>query len=360
MANCLPRLLPESGHLLHLDAIRLIASAGIVVAHMLPFLDVGPNTVWPSAVQASLGTFVDMFFVVSGFVIAFVYSQRVTDAKSYGKFLRKRLARLAPLHWLTLGVFIAIGLFARAHNFAPNHANVYDLDCAPVTLLFLNSTGACPHQSFNSVSWSISAEMIMYVTAPALFWVLRRSRTGMLCIVIASMTTLMICCKGDSWLTFTHSGGCLRAIPSFALGTLLHSVRDALGRIALARVGFFTGIVGYLAGVAANCVPLALLLILYATVALGIGADAQRRSGKVVSALAGGGQLTYSSYMLHLLVVIVVLNGLADRILHTHGLTRNLLVAVAFVTVWPVSYLSLVLFERPAREWLGGVRLRAT
>lgn len=73
-----------------------------------------------------------------------------------------------------------------------------------------------------------------------------------------------------------------------------------------------------------------------------------------MSKLAAGGQLTYSSYMLHPLISIVLLNTVADRILHTHGSARNILVLLAFLSVWPISYLSLMLFERPARRWLSG------
>jgi len=359
MRNLLRPLRPESGHLLHLDALRLIASAGIVVGHVIVFVDAGPDATWPRAVQESLSMFVDMFFVISGFVIAFVYSQKMIDVRSFGLFLRKRLARLAPLHWLTLALFIGIGMFARAHHFGPNHDNVYDLDCAPVSFFFLNSTGLCPHQSFNSVSWSISAEMIMYLCSPALFWVRRRSGLGLLAIVIVSLVGLTWLLPDRSWLTLTHSGGVLRAVPSFTLGVLFYSLRASLARISIARPGFWIGILAYVAGVISGAAQPVLLVLLYATVAFGIGADAQQRSGRFVSALAAGGQLTYSSYMLHLLVILVLLNGLADRILVLHGLQRNLLVVLAFALVWPLSYLSLMLFERPAREWLDGRRPRA-
>jgi len=359
MLNPLQPLRPESGHLLHLDALRLIASAGIVVGHAIVFVDAGPNATWPRAAQDSLAVFVDMFFVISGFVIAFVYSQKIVDLGSFVQFLRKRLARLAPLHWLTLGIFIAIGIFARAHHFGPNHDNVYDLDCAPISFFFLNSTGLCSHQSFNSVSWSISAEMMMYLIAPALFWVARRTELGLLAIVILSLAALAILLPDRSWLTLTYAGGAFRAIPSFALGILFYAQRASLAQSRIARAGFWCGMLGYLAGLVFGAAQTVLLVILYATVAFGVGADAQGQSGRFVRMLAAGGQLTYSSYMLHLLLIVILLNGVADRILRSHGLERDLLVILTFVLVWPVSYLSLMLFERPARKWLGGRRPRS-
>jgi peptidoglycan/LPS O-acetylase OafA/YrhL len=52
--------------------------------------------------------------------------------------------------------------------------------------------------------------------------------------------------------------------------------------------------------------------------------------------------------------MILLLNTLAEHILHTHGWARNLLVVLAFSAVWPISYLSLIFFERPARRWIDG------
>ncbi len=50
--------------------------------------------------------FVDLFFVVSGFVIACQYFGRVSDAASIGRFLWRRLARIYPLHLATLAFYL--------------------------------------------------------------------------------------------------------------------------------------------------------------------------------------------------------------------------------------------------------------
>jgi peptidoglycan/LPS O-acetylase OafA/YrhL len=76
-----PPLRPESGHLLHLDALRLIASAGIVVFHMATFLDAGSVSQYLLKSTRSFRLFVDMFFAVSGFVIAFVYLAKITTLR---------------------------------------------------------------------------------------------------------------------------------------------------------------------------------------------------------------------------------------------------------------------------------------
>jgi peptidoglycan/LPS O-acetylase OafA/YrhL len=348
-----PPLRPESGHLLHLDALRLIASAGIVMLHMAPFLDPGKLSDHIIAATGSFTLFVDMFFVVSGFVIAFVYFARITDAGSYLSFLRKRVARLGPLHWLTLSMFAAIGLAGHFLHVQINHAELYDPRCFAPSLVFLNSIGFCPHFSFNLVSWSISAEMVMYVFVPLLFWIMRRNiaAAGVLAAVAWLALTLLAV---TAWYTWSATGGFVRAIPSFAFGAWLFGMRGALSRLPFANWGFWLGLVGFIAGCAIDIAPLALMLTLYATVACGVAADEQQQPSRLVSKLAAGGQLTYSSYLLHPLVIIALLNVCADRLMHAHGWARVAFVLLAFLSVWPVSYLSLVFFERPMRRGLGG------
>jgi peptidoglycan/LPS O-acetylase OafA/YrhL len=202
-------LRPESGHLLHLDALRLIASAGIVIVHLSGFVDAGAWSEHFSFTMGRLSLFVDMFFAVSGFVIAFVYSRKIQDASSYGSYLRKRLARLVPLHWATLAIFVLIDVLLRSRNIHVNHSEDYEWRCLPTNFLLLHSTGLlCPHASFNAVSWSISAEMIMYFTAPALFWVMRRNVTALALMAAGIWLALTLGAHGaNGWYTWTSTGG---------------------------------------------------------------------------------------------------------------------------------------------------------
>ena len=65
-----PRLKPESESLLHLDCLRLIAAAGIVFFHLRIKIDGG--AIWQRVVASTdpYFLFVDMFFAISGYVIA--------------------------------------------------------------------------------------------------------------------------------------------------------------------------------------------------------------------------------------------------------------------------------------------------
>ena len=114
----LPRLAPESASLLHLDCLRLIAAAGIVFLHLKVKVDGG--AMWQRVVAGTDSYFllVNMFFAISGYVIAFVYMDAIVDAGSYAGFLRRRVARLGPLHWLTLAAALLFAAVANAKGIA--------------------------------------------------------------------------------------------------------------------------------------------------------------------------------------------------------------------------------------------------
>jgi peptidoglycan/LPS O-acetylase OafA/YrhL len=360
MGQYFPPLRPESGHLLHLDALRLIASAGVITLHMSQIVDAGAWSERFVIATSSFILFVDMFFAVSGFVIAFIYLDKIKDARSYESFLRKRLARLVPLHWATLAIFVLIGIVLHSRHISINNPQHYEWRCLPTNFLLLHSTGLlCRDTSFNGVSWSISAEMLMYLMAPALFWVMRRNVTAIGVLAAGVWLALTLGTHdANSWYQWTAVGGFIRAIPSFMFGAWLFAVRQSVSRLPFAGAAFWLSVWGFLIGCCVGLPPIALMLTLYSAVAFGVAADAQGRRSRLVSTLAAGGQLTYSSYMLHILVITVLLNGVADRILHTHGIARNLLVLIAFAMVWPISYLSLVLFEKPARRWISGGKVK--
>jgi peptidoglycan/LPS O-acetylase OafA/YrhL len=85
-----------------LDALRGLAAVGVVVFHANAFF---------APVQAPGGYLgVDLFFMMSGFVIARAYDERFRAGMSAWEFMRIRLTRLYPLYLLgtMLGVLVAL------------------------------------------------------------------------------------------------------------------------------------------------------------------------------------------------------------------------------------------------------------
>jgi peptidoglycan/LPS O-acetylase OafA/YrhL len=123
---------------------------------------------------------VDIFFVLSGFVLALIYRQWFADSvtkKSYGKFLRRRFARIYPLHAAML-VMVILLVFA-AHLF---HAQImnglgrFDVATLPVYFLLMQAWGFLGNHTgeWNPPSWSVSIEALAYLIFPFFIFVSSR------------------------------------------------------------------------------------------------------------------------------------------------------------------------------------------
>lgn len=113
------------------------------------------------------GYFVHFFFTLSGFVIYHNYKDKIQNVNLLKKFIIKRFWRLYPLHlfFLILFLFIEIlkyflshfyGLEANNAAFTKNNLGSFFAN------FFLVNTFMTTY-TFNTPSWSISAEMITYI-----------------------------------------------------------------------------------------------------------------------------------------------------------------------------------------------------
>lgn len=94
----------QRDHFLTLDGLRGVAAVAVVLYH------IGAQLGAPLAPAAFLA--VDLFFVLSGFVIAHAYEARLTSGMSFREFSWIRFKRLYPLYVAGLGLGLVYGLLA--------------------------------------------------------------------------------------------------------------------------------------------------------------------------------------------------------------------------------------------------------
>lgn len=158
-----------------LEALRFVAAMSVVLYHYQHFITYTGATYEPSAMPRSDvlgwfyrhgGTGVQVFWLLSGTVFAHVYqSTLVNRVTTVVDFLRKRIARLYPLHLATLLLVAALMLVAR-ESAGLRHV-VYqhnDVKHFVLNLFFAQYWGFESGTSFNGPSWSVSVEMIAYAT----------------------------------------------------------------------------------------------------------------------------------------------------------------------------------------------------
>lgn len=106
---------------------------------------------------------VDLFFIMSGFIICHVYQdsfQYGFNIKTFRQFTVARFARVYPLHFITLILCIAL--------FVPKWGwdSVDDPKAIVTNILLIHSFGIHKIFTWNVPSWSISAEWWSYMVFP--------------------------------------------------------------------------------------------------------------------------------------------------------------------------------------------------
>ena len=353
-----PALKPDSEDMLHLDALRIVGALMIVVFHFNRFINLDGRWQAVDDMVKGFSLVVDLFFLMSGYVMAAIYAGRLTSWGKYGTFLKKRVARLGPLHWATMLVFVAVWAAGLAGLVADRDPKRYDLACIVPNIVFIHAWHVCHAQTWNFVSWAISAEMGMYIALPLLFWIMARGRVVTALAAVGSLVVLLLNPDGPMpFHQWTWNFGVLRAVPGFLIGMLAFQLRPMLGRLPLARFWMW-GVLALFLGLSMIRVERTwLLLIVYALGLAGVAADAAGTQGGVSRRLAPWAQLSFTLYLLHPIFLKMVLNwlGLSAWGLGDNGDAMRLLVLASIVALIPAAYLSLVLFERPARDWIGGL-----
>ncbi|TCZ66129.1 acyltransferase family protein [Roseicella aquatilis] len=160
-------------HFPMIDVLRGFAALSVLVYHVIEhfrwtaFPDNGPLVWFRLGWQG-----VDLFFVISGFVIAlsaFALIDRVGESGFRLPFLLRRLARIVPLHYLTCFVFVAFiapGLILHPGIWAHFVSH----------LLFFHNLSTEWQGSINGVNWSLGTEMQFYLLILVLAPWLRRCR----------------------------------------------------------------------------------------------------------------------------------------------------------------------------------------
>lgn len=336
-----------------LTALRFIAAAWVVLYTFWPNLDVGflPNL----AAKGYLG--VELFFVLSGFILSHVYLQAAGEGGfKYGSFLWARLARVYPLHLVTLLGVMALGLAATAAGMAID-GSVLSWESLPANLLLLHAWGLAPEAGWNHPSWSISAEWFAYLCFPAFAFVTWRLRERPWLAVLGAAVMLLglyaafQLMAGFPLTQATIRWGALRIVPCFALGCTLYLVHRSGGvpRPALAAAVFGALIV------ASSSLMLwdGITVLLAGGLILSLGSLSNARAGILASAPAVYlGEISYSIYMICAPWQILAVN-LAARATGAEDKKLQLFVWLAVIAAIPVAAaVTYHLVERPARKAL--------
>lgn len=344
------RLETTSDDLLHLDLMRFIASAGIVLCHSGEFFVTQASRPAFNERMAGLTLFVDVFFVISGFVIAHVYMGRMGNWRDFARFMQRRIGRLYPLHIATLAAMAMLFFMVGKLGVATNSDMRLVPECLVLGTFLLHSVVDCGGPVPNGVSWSISAEMVMYVLFPLLLLLFTRlGKLRYLVVVALLAVTASRYAPGAGWGTDTQFW---RALPAFALGVALRMDWPAIAKLRVPGIVAIAMAMGLTIGSLLIWPNWLLVAFAYASAVAAIAADGSGRVAPLTRKLAPLGQLTYSMYMLHPMIILVLVNAVGDKLLKLEGAPLIALTLLSYAVIYVVSLLSYKWFETPARRYI--------
>jgi exopolysaccharide production protein ExoZ len=152
MTAATDRNLHPPSQLLSLQILRAVAAASVVYYH----IDREPR----------FGSFgVDLFFVLSGFVIAMIAGTR----SSATEFALNRITRVAPLYWVLTAAILVVAMIA-PRLLTATSANAGDFLRSILFIPYFKSSGAL--QPMLGVGWTLNYEMLFYAlaTLSLAFW----------------------------------------------------------------------------------------------------------------------------------------------------------------------------------------------
>jgi peptidoglycan/LPS O-acetylase OafA/YrhL len=377
----------RTGEIKALSGLRIVAAVWVVLFHFRPLLEQSApgfrSALAPVLNCGAQG--VDLFFILSGFVLTWNYLDRMGESWSMRAtmhFLWLRLARVWPVYLVTLHLAAAWIIFTLYVGHEPSkvadqlNAVSYVRQVMLVQLWFQPFFDG---SSWDGPAWSISAEWLAYllfgVLVLVIFRVARATRVrGLLWLAFAASLApmLLLLVTGHfytpwSWLP--------RIVMQFAAGALACAAVRKLELSDRARLA--TGYLSVLLGVAivgilylldAHPVPrmidssgLVDVLFVPLVVALAVGAGTLPRllSTRV---MVYCGHISFSLYMVHELVH-TAWNWAAEQfeIVLTPGWVGKLIVVSALAAAFVGAVLLYHFVEEPARIWMRNmVKVRET
>lgn len=343
-----------------LTSVRFFLGMGVVLFHLQLTWSAPTSEVTGLFTRARLG--VDVFFILSGFVLSYVYMASVAEGRySHRRFLIARLARIYPAHLavlLLMGGVAGVALLLGA-QFDPD---LYSADGFLRTLLLIHAW--LPTEvpiEWNGPSWSLSAEWFAYLLFPAFAWgaVKLRSHPGVLLAVSVALFLVLDCAyraiAATGLLTAEFNLGVLRIIPTFLAGIALNliSERHTIGAsqarwLSVAATLLLLGLMHLLAPEPLVLAAAGLLILTLAWLSK-VGADRLVASRPLVFL----GESSYAVYLLHLPLLVIWKNARAEVFGGGSDYIMSMAEVGAFVVLVLASGAAMnVVIEQPARRWI--------
>ncbi len=339
-----------------LTGVRGIAAWFVVFYHIRLSIAGLPSGVRDVFAKGYLA--VDFFFLLSGFVIWLTWSDRIRTGgvASIPRFLQKRIARIWPLHLVTLGGAVVLALLLRATGRSDPQFVFPEL---PLHILLLQNWGFTHHLAWNDPAWSISAELGAYLLFPLLVIAVdwrRLPSWALLAIAGGLLVGLHLAMNAPSLGTDIPRYGLLRCLVEFTTGSIVCALwlrwRGSSRAPICAAVVAVLVAGGWIAGAPETLVVPALFAAVLLFLALTADKPANPFELRWTHYL---GEISYATYLSHFVLwKAFKLAFVSDA---TAVSPTRIALYLAMVLLTSIALYHLI--ERPAQRWLNRLPSRS-
>ena len=312
-----------------LDGFRGLCALLVALYHLPLYSHLtGPRFFLPHAEML-----LDFFFVFSGFLITGAYGDKLKTWDDFCAFVIRRFGRLWPLHASVLAVFVAIevakAVFWPDAGRTPPFTGPHTPQSILTNLLMIHSLHLSPMLTWNAPSWTVSVEFYTYLifAALVLIWPRRPLVSAVIMMLIGAAGVIFVARQVGA----TYDFGIFRCFYGFFCGVLTWCVwrvapLKLAGRpwmAAALETALVIGAFAYIALIGAPpfgyAGPLVFALFIW------VYASEQGAVTRLLSLrpLVWLGEISYSIYLVHYLIIILV--GLClrsvERIAHLNYAT---------------------------------------
>ncbi len=345
-----------------LTGIRGFAALWVLLHHLVtqyPIIGMVPPWLEIIANKGWLG--VDLFFILSGFVISYVHQNDFREAlnlKAYKRFLVLRFARVYPVHIVTTLMLVPIYLVASSLFSYSSNLDAFSLEKLFHAITLTNGLGISSSVGWNAPSWSVSAECFVYLLFPfATYLVFSKKMKISTCLLICFailLTTIAL----SHWINdakqymLPWSWTMLRVGAEFSLGCLLYNMFKQ-GTLPAPSASLSILCLCILIGLNMDSYYDFLFIIVFMLLIWGLCCQSSITTTLLsTKAMVYLGNISYSIYLSHSLV-FMVLSAIAKRLLPADNEIISFVSALVYVgTTLIVSHILYFVLETKARDYI--------
>jgi exopolysaccharide production protein ExoZ len=302
----------KDNKILSIQYLRGLAALSVVFCHYGIF---GPG---------QLGVFV--FFFISGFIIVYSLSKSDYKPRYFLKFLLKRSIRIDPAYFATI---LLTCLFFIALSYVPSFkGKPFVLIPGQLVAHIFYVVPFTKYPFYNNVFWTLCVEFQFYLIIGVLYFI-SNSRLYKIIFLIVFSVTCFVHFSNSYFLIFTYA-------PIFALGISLIDFYQTKHPIHVVLPIILTGLVLYRFGL-----TISILLVISGLIVLYFKL--------VIKQLSFLGDISYSLYLIHPLVLFTILGVLKKLHLNT-ATNQYLWLSGEVVTAVCTAYLFYILIEKPSQK----------